>query len=314
MEMAGPGLSAVTGSGPIPASHADLLTVALPAVLTTEMPDGRLQSTVVWYGLDGADVLINTMWEFQKARNLRTRPRATVLVVEPGDTGRWIEVRARALPDDRDALSHLDEMSLRYVGVAPYFGRVVPAPLAAVEHPVVYRLVAQSVCTGPQYFHGPRPARSVAPVTVPSPGPTSEDEPVIPASHRDLLTRPLLVALSTRMPDGAAQTHPVWCSLDGNHVLVNTTLQRRKGRNLAADPRATVLALDPYDSGRWIELRGDVTLDDRGALDHLDELTRQYTGKPCFYGHVYPPEQRRYEDRIIARIHPRRIGCDAIHR
>jgi hypothetical protein len=32
------------------------------------------------------------------------------------------------------------------------------------------------------------------------------------------------------MPDGTAQTQPVWCSLDGNDVLVDTTRQRRQSR------------------------------------------------------------------------------------
>jgi PPOX class probable F420-dependent enzyme len=116
------------------------------------------------------------------------------------------------------------------------------------------------------------------------------------------------------MPDGSAQIQPVWCSLDGNHVMINTTRQRRKGRNLAADPRSTVLAVDPVDSSRWIEIRGDVDLIDNGALEHLDRLTAQYAGHEHYYGTIYPVEQRRYENRVIARIHPRRITCDAIHR
>jgi hypothetical protein len=32
-----------------PRSHVDLLDGPLPAVLTTEMPNGRFQSTVVWF-------------------------------------------------------------------------------------------------------------------------------------------------------------------------------------------------------------------------------------------------------------------------
>jgi len=72
----------------VPASHADLLERPLSVVLTTEMPDGRLQSTVVWFSFDGRDVLVNTMREFRKARNLRARPWATVLILEPTDEGR----------------------------------------------------------------------------------------------------------------------------------------------------------------------------------------------------------------------------------
>jgi PPOX class probable F420-dependent enzyme len=295
----------------LPASHVDLLDRPLAAVLTTTMPDGRLQSTVVWYERDGGDLLVNTMREFQKARNLRARPTATLLVVEPGDTTRWVEVRARVVPDDQDASAHLDALAYRYTGAARYFGEVVPAHLAAVEHPVLFRLAPTVVRTGPMYTHGPRPVSGpVARIPVRGCG----TEPAIPPSHRDLLERPLAVALSTRMPSGAAQTHPVWCSLDGNDVLVNTTRQRRKGRNLAADPRATVLAVDPDDSSRWLEVRGDVDLVDDGALEHLDRLTREYTGHDHYYGTVYPVEQRGYENRVVVRVHPRHIVCDAVHR
>ncbi len=271
----------------LPASHVDLLDRPLPTVLTTLMPDGRLQSTVVWCDRDAGDVLINTMREFQKARNLRARPHATVLVMEPSDATRWIEVRAAVLPDSRDPVAHLDALARTHTGTGPYFGAVVPARLREVEHPIVYRLVPVVVRTGPMSVPGGlsrpgTPAASQTPRACPA-------EPEIPPSHRDLLLRPVTVALSTRMPDGTAQTQPVWCSLDGNDVLVNTTRQRRKGRNLAADPRATVLAVDPDDSGRWIELRCDVELDESG-------------------------EQRQAETRVIARLHPRRICCDAIHR
>jgi PPOX class probable F420-dependent enzyme len=296
----------------LPAGQVDLLDRPVPAVLTTGMPDGRLQSTVVWCDRDGGHVLINTMREFAKARNLQARPRATVLVVEPGDASRWIEVRGRVVLDDRDPTAHLDALALRYTGAAPYFGRVVSAALAKVEHPVVYRVIPTAVRTGPMYTRGGK--RAPVPPASPAPPGECRDEPPIPPSHRDLLRRPLAVAFSTRMPDGSAQTHPVWCSLDGNDVLVNTTRQRRKGRNLTADPRATVLAVDPDDSGRWIEIRGDVDLVDDGALAHLDRLTRQHTGHEHYYGTVYPVEQRRHENRVIARVHPRRITCDAIHR
>ena len=306
-------------AGAVPASHGDLLDRHLPAVLTTQMPDGRWQSTVVWFLRDGPELLVDTMREFQKARNLNARPRATMLVVDPADE-RWVEVRARVVPARRDALALLDEMGLAYTGVAPYFGRVVPAELAEREHPVAYRLVPVRVNTGPAYFHGPagRGAGDAVSPPVPAPVPVAPRscaaEPTIPETHRDLLERPIWVALASTLPGGGAQTQPVWCSLDGNDVLVNTTIQRRKGRNLAADPRATVLAIDPTDSGRWIEIRGDVELTGEGALEHLDRLTGQYTGRPQYYGAVYPEEQRRYETRVIARIHPRRIACDAIHR
>jgi PPOX class probable F420-dependent enzyme len=294
----------------VPASHADLLDRPLDAVLTTEMPDGRLQSTVVWFSRDGDDVLVNTMREFRKAKNLRERPRATLLVQEPAGAERWVEVRGDVTLDEEGALEHLDGLGLAYTGVAPYFGRVVPAELAEREHPVLCRIRPRSVVVGPVSLAARGgPSRPLP--TLPRPLGCGE-EVEVPATHRELLERPVLAALSTRLPIGA-QTHPVWFELDGNDVLVNTTLERSKGRNLVRDPRATLLVVDRDNSSRWIEIRGDVDLETDRAIEELDRVTRRYTGHPRFYGFVYPEERRRSETRVVARIHPRRINVDAIH-
>jgi PPOX class probable F420-dependent enzyme len=294
----------------VPASHADLLDRPLDAVLTTEMPDGSLQSTVVWFDRDGDDVLVNTMREFQKARNLRARPRATLLVTEPPSAAaRWIEIRGTAALDADGAAEHLDALARAYAGADRYFGGVVAAGLADVEHPVRCRIRPVSIMVGPS--SGPAPAvRSH--VALPPPSGCAPDERRIPASHRELLGRPVLAALSTRLRLGA-QTHPTWFELDGDDVLVNTTLERSKGRNLVRDPRATVLVVDPDNSSRWIEIRGVVDLETDGAIEQLDRVTRRYTSHPAFYGHVYPSDRRDRETRVIARIHPRRINVDAIH-
>jgi PPOX class probable F420-dependent enzyme len=136
----------------------------------------------------------------------------------------------------------------------------------------------------------------------------------IPASHLDLLTRPVHGVLTTLMPDGQPQSSLVWCDYDGECACVNTTLERQKGRNLVADPRATLLLVDPDDTGRYLEIRGEVEVVQEGALAHLDALTRQYTNHPEFYGYVYPVEQSTRETRVICRIHAKKITLDAIHR
>ena len=135
----------------------------------------------------------------------------------------------------------------------------------------------------------------------------------IPASHRDLLTRPVHGVLTTMMPDGQPQSTLVWCDYDGQCARVNTTAERQKGRNMQANPRVTLLIIDPENTARYIEIRGIAHLSQAGAIDHLDALTRAYTAHPAFYGYVYPPEQRRRETRLIARIEATRITLDAIH-
>ena len=136
----------------------------------------------------------------------------------------------------------------------------------------------------------------------------------IPASHLDLLTRPIPAVLTTLMPDGQLQSSLMWCDFDGECARINTTAERRKGRNMRRDPRVTLLIVDPDDTSRYIEIRGEVQLIAEGAIDHLDGLTRQYTAHPQFYGYVYPHEQRERETRLIGRIMATKITLDAIHR
>ncbi len=138
--------------------------------------------------------------------------------------------------------------------------------------------------------------------------------PAIPASHVDLLTRPICGVFTTMLPDGQPQSSLVWVDYDGELASVNTTLERQKGRNLARDPRVSLLVVDPDNTSRFIQVRGDAELVFDGAIEHLDRLTRQYTSRPCFYGHVYPLEQQAKETRVICRIRPRRITLDAIHK
>ncbi len=136
----------------------------------------------------------------------------------------------------------------------------------------------------------------------------------IPDSHRDLLTRPIHGVLTTLMPDGQPQSSLVWCDTDGACARVNTTAERCKGRNMRADPRVTLLIVDPDDTSRYVEIRGLAELVEDGAPAHLDDITRQYTPHPRYYGYVYPETQRGLETRLIARIHATKITLDAIHR
>ena len=135
----------------------------------------------------------------------------------------------------------------------------------------------------------------------------------IPLSHRDLLTRPICGVLTTILPDGQPQSSVVWVDYDGTCATVNTTLERRKGRNLLANPRLSLLIVDPGDTTRFIQIRGDAELVTDGALEHLDSLTQTYTRHHRYYGCIYPLTQQDRETRVICRIHARRISLDAIH-
>ena len=89
-----------------------------------------------------------------------------------------------------------------------------------------------------------------------------------------------LATVVTLMPDGQPQALLTWVDTDGEHVLVNTEPTRQRAKNLARDPRITVLihsADNPWD---WAEVRGTVveTVGGQQARDHIDELSRKYVG------------------------------------
>jgi PPOX class probable F420-dependent enzyme len=135
----------------------------------------------------------------------------------------------------------------------------------------------------------------------------------IPESHQDVLTRPIHGVLTTMMADGQPHSSLVWCDYDGECARVNTTRQREKGRNMLVNPKVSLLVVDPQNTARYLEIRGEVELIEEGAIEHLDQLTRRYTRHPYFYGFVSLVEQQARETRIICRIHATNITLDAIH-
>jgi len=137
----------------------------------------------------------------------------------------------------------------------------------------------------------------------------------IPNTHCNLFQKPVHGVLTTMMPDGAPQSSIVWVDYDGADLLINTTLERQKGRNMAANPKVALLVIDPQDTSRWIEVRGHVkAMTADGAEAHADRLTQRYTGKQHFYRDIYPPEQKDKETRVIVKIQPLKISLDAIFR
>jgi len=136
---------------------------------------------------------------------------------------------------------------------------------------------------------------------------------LIPESHMDLLARPVHGVLTTLMPDGQPQSSLVWCDFDGECVCINTTRERQKGRNMMSNPKVSLLIVDPENTGRFLQIRGEAELIEDGALEHLDAITRKYTPHPQYYGYIFPLEKKAHETRIICRIHAKKITLDAIH-
>ena len=95
---------------------------------------------------------------------------------------------------------------------------------------------------------------------------------------RILLEQPIFASLATIGPDGHPQVTVIWLHVEGDKVVFNTAEGRAKHRNMVADPRVTVMLLDPENGYRYAELRGMVEVTTDGADASIDELAQKYLG------------------------------------
>lgn len=128
----------------------------------------------------------------------------------------------------------------------------------------------------------------------------------IPDAYRDLLEGPVVVGLVTVMPSGQPQATPVWCMLDGDRVVVNTARGRQKDRNMRRSPHVTILAIDPKNPYRYLEVRGEVDeITEQGAVDVINQLSKLYTGNEDYYARN--PQLRGREQRVTYKIRPTHV-------
>jgi PPOX class probable F420-dependent enzyme len=130
----------------IPDGFRDLIDCPRVAALTTVMPDGYPQTTAVWCNFEGIHVLVNVMRGFRKETNMRRNPHVTLLCYDPRQPHRSLEVRGLVVEMTvTGAREHLDYLSSRYTGYAPFFGKCVPASFEATEVPVLCRILPTHV-------------------------------------------------------------------------------------------------------------------------------------------------------------------------
>jgi PPOX class probable F420-dependent enzyme len=78
------------------AAAAEILDRPNPAVLGTVNPDGSPQTSVVWVGRDGSDLLVSTAAGRRKVLNVARDPRVSLCAYDQDDPEQYVEVRGRA--------------------------------------------------------------------------------------------------------------------------------------------------------------------------------------------------------------------------
>ncbi len=132
----------------------------------------------------------------------------------------------------------------------------------------------------------------------------------IPDSHKDLFEGPVCVTLTTIMPDGFPQSSVIWCTYDAPYIWFSSISGRAKTRNIEANPKVAIMAIDPQDPYRYVEVRGIVEeITREGGVDLIEQLSMLYEGKP-FYGGYADANRKGKEERLVFKVKPIRVRTD----
>jgi PPOX class probable F420-dependent enzyme len=132
-----PAHPSATTSTPLPDPIRMFLEAARHATIATIGPDGAPHAAVVWYALDGDDLIINSRRGRHWPHNLARDPRIAVAVPDIAIPNHWVGVKGKAafLHDGDAALADIQALARRYGGDPDaYVG----------QDRVTYRIVVES--------------------------------------------------------------------------------------------------------------------------------------------------------------------------
>jgi PPOX class probable F420-dependent enzyme len=89
------------------------------AVLATINPDGGPQTSAMWVGRDGDQVLMSTVAGRRKHHNLERDSRASVTILDSDDPYNYVELRGRATFEEDVGRAFDTSLSWKYDGHDP---------------------------------------------------------------------------------------------------------------------------------------------------------------------------------------------------
>jgi len=129
----------------IPEQYADLLQDErrVYASLATTMKDGSPQVTLVWFNTDGTHILVNSASGRTKDKNMRQRPKVALLLVDPQNPYRFIQIRGMVTEvTEIGAREHIDVLNMKYRGEPTY-------PGSLDEKRIIFKITPERVtCRG----------------------------------------------------------------------------------------------------------------------------------------------------------------------
>ena len=89
-------------------------------VVTTLREDGSPHSTIVWVDVEGDKVSFNTARGRAKPKHLEHDPRASLLMVDPNDSYKWVAVSGPVEVTEEGADAQIDKLAKKYLGKDEY--------------------------------------------------------------------------------------------------------------------------------------------------------------------------------------------------
>lgn len=132
---------------------------------------------------------------------------------------------------------------------------------------------------------------------------------VIPDTHKDLIEKPYYAIVTTVMPDGQPQSTVVWADYDGKNIRFNTARGRQKDKNLLENPKVTLVIVDPNNGFHWLEVRGSAHVTEAGGREHIEALSRKYTGRN-YYGDFNTRSTPESETRLMVTIEASKLNLN----
>jgi len=101
--------------------YRDLLAGQALANLVTLMPDGSPQVTPMWFEYDGEFIIMNSVRGKVKDRNMRRDSRVAVLIANPDNPYRYVQIRGRVVEiSEEGADTGIDRLAKKYLGLDEY--------------------------------------------------------------------------------------------------------------------------------------------------------------------------------------------------
>jgi PPOX class probable F420-dependent enzyme len=107
---------------------------------------------------------------------------------------------------------------------------------------------------------------------------------------------PFVGVLTDVRPDGSLHSTIVWVDVVGDQVGFNTAVGRAKERYIRADPRVSLVVVDPADTHKWVSISGRAEFVEEGSDAQIDQLAKKYLGLDSY------PYRTETEVRIGVRI------------